>query len=370
MITITSASDLHKGHPRINPAYLSRSYKKMLEPYLIKSDIFFVVGDYFDRAISLADPRSCDIMEFTHWLLMLLNKHNVTVRFLQGTFSHDRIQMNHIEGAHRNFGLTNDLKFVDKIDLEELPNGLKILYIPDDLPHKNSDAVMDVVWEMMNQRGWKEVDYALVHGSFDFAGFGGHAPPRVCFRPDQFDFVKRKVLVGHIHTPYAKGNVAYHGSPERFSQGEEEKKGFFYIEDNYPEKVKLTFVENKDATWFKTFDDTDVAVATILPLWEERFTTAPEGRHTYFRMKHPDPGIRAAVTKLSRNYENIIFTAMAVDDKTSTNPVGDLNTDKFVLDRIPTPQTLPTDIIDYLKDRGIATTLTPEKVSEYLGTNR
>lgn len=367
---ITSTSDLHKGQNRVNAHQLAKSYRELFFPYIEKSDILFVVGDYFDKAITLSDPRSDEVMGFTNDLLYKLDEYNVTARFLRGTFSHDRTQLNHISSNHKTFRLKNDLKVIDEIALEELPNGMRILYIPDDLQlsYGNSDAVLDYVWSLMHPKGWDYVDYALVHGSFDFAGFTEHTKPRICFRVDQFRFVRRRVLVGHIHTPYAKEHVLYHGSPDRSAHNEEEDKGFLYITDRYPESVSAEFVVNQQSTWFKTYRDGDIDVSEILKLWQVRFDQRPMDRLSFFRLIHPDPGIRFAVEKLARGCPLVVFTAISPKEQKAieTQDVGPLGATSFTPYRVPTPETLPDDILNYLQEKGVVSTLTKEKINHYL----
>ena len=359
---ITSGSDFHLGNHRVNSAHLTRNYVKVLFPYLVKSKYFWMVGDLLDRAIVLADPQSGDVLDFIEKLLVELDKHGVTARFLRGTFTHDRIQLGHVQRMHRNFGLKNDLRVIDNIELEEMPDGLRLLYLPDDLPQENADQVLELVHTMMADRGWDYVDYALVHGCFDFVGFG----ERIAFRPEQFAFVRRKVLVGHIHTAQSEGNVIYHGSPERFSHGEEEAKGFLFIEDRYPKEVKATFVENTHSTWFKTFDDSRAPLDSIVSIWTERFDSAPQGCMSNFRLIHPDPATRAVVEKISRGYPNVVFSSIPPKDKNTQKAAESIVAKTYVAGKIPTQETLPEDILDFIKESGADTTLDKDKIKKYL----
>ena len=62
------------------------------------------------------------------------------------------------------------------------------------------------------------------------------------FEEKKFNFVNKNILAGHIHTHSQHGKVIYVGSFERLNHGEEEDKGFLFIED-HKDFNKIKFIK-------------------------------------------------------------------------------------------------------------------------------
>lgn len=261
-------SDFHFGIQAIDQGEMSEAFTHTLFPLIPDMDVVFINGDFFDTLVMFDshpfDPIYGTIME----LMYLCEKHQVTLRVMQGTWTHDRNQLKRFVTFYKNSHLTFDFKFVETIDLEVITlkgRDVRILYVPDDLPYKSSDEIVEVIRSKMTERGWDYVDYACMHGFFDFT-FPANVSHenRIIFREEQFDFVKKLVDVGHVHQHRAGplGKAISNGSFDRLVFGDEDPKGCIKVMD-YPDHYTAHFVENKlsavfDTIIFKAGDDTDV----------------------------------------------------------------------------------------------------------------
>lgn len=356
-LRLLSISDLHLGHLSIPPSTMCARLVDLIYPQLPDIDILVIDGDLFDSALSLAERKVIDIIAFLTSLIDECIKHDVIILCVRGTFSHDRDQIQAFYTLAQNKRMGDRCRYYDTISVDEVL-GRKFLFLPDDLPYKNSDAILDDVHALLSSKGWDTVDYAFTHGYFDHVVPGGAHQPKICFRYDQFSFVKKMIISGHVHTasaitPDGKSvPMIYNGSPDRLRHGEEEAKGCFLITDSKDKPLKFQFLENKKATIFKEY--TDSFSPDPLTWWKEKFESCPPKEICYFRWTHPDIGQRLAVEKLSKAYPFMVFTHRA--PKEDKKPIlGDkslaISTTKTY---VPTPETFSKDILDFLKasDRG------------------
>jgi hypothetical protein len=251
-------SDVHLGHGRVLAPVIHENIRRTIYPQLNDElDILFIVGDFFDGLLDMNGQAGwvayCIIAE----LIELAKKHKFLIRVVRGTFSHDRMQNQWFETESEPTYIGEDLlvRVFNNISIEHI-NGLDIdiMYVPDDLPYEDA---MPVIRETIAEHQLQKVDILLNHGYFSHLLPKGipHEPPNT-FKAENFDeLVRGVVLNGHIHQPGVYRKVISHGSFERLAHGEEEAKGCFVIYyDNESGKCSHEFLENKNATTFKTFD--------------------------------------------------------------------------------------------------------------------
>lgn len=324
-LRILSTSDWHLHHHRVPSAVIGERLRQVLFPLLADADLLFIEGDIFDSAIGLNDPDANDAVAFLLDLLGVCHQHQVTVRVLRGTISHDRTQPSLLPVLHGKYGFTNSLRYFDQVALEEVePWGLKLLYLPDDLPYASADDVLALVHTKLAELGWDGVDYALGHGYFqEILPPGVPHPPRITYRAEQFTFVRRLVLMGHDHHHAAFANVIYNGSFERLAFGEEHPKGLVRIVDDGT--AHATFIPNPHATIFHTVDaaahdSPDAALALL----QERVAALPNNQPVHVRFVHPTPEVRAAALRFATaHWGHVRLTHRAprnLDNPTAAGP--------------------------------------------------
>lgn len=256
-IRLVMASDIHFGDRSMDQVEMTDAFRLTLFPLMATTDILFLNGDFFDTLV-IFDNHSFDpIYNVILELIYLCEKHQVTLRVLQGTWTHDRNQCKRFGAFYKNSRSTFDFKLVETIDLEVLTirdRDIRIVYVPDDLPYKSSDDIVEVIKNKMMERGWDKVDYACMHGFFDFT-FPKNVSHenRIVFREEQFDFVTKLVDVGHVHQHRTGplGKAISNGSFDRLVFGDEDPKGCLQVLD-YPNHYTAHFVENKHSAIFDT----------------------------------------------------------------------------------------------------------------------
>ena len=247
-------SDIHLGH-NINTTeniinnlqlYFKDNYKEFS-----KLDMICIAGDVFDK---LLVSSSIDFILSTEWLTELIvfcKQHDIILRILEGTPSHDRNQSKVITSIIKKLNIELDYKYIDTLYIEHHNRlGIDILYIPDEYKHKAEDTYKEVL-ELLTERKLKKVDIAFIHGQFHYQ------LPMVKLdsshnMEDYLNIVKYYISVGHIHNPSVYERIIAQGSFDRLAHNEEEDKGGVMITLTEKES-SFKFVYNKNAMIFKTY---------------------------------------------------------------------------------------------------------------------
>lgn len=262
-IRLLFVSDIHFGIRSVSQEEMTKAFCDTVFPLLPEIDIFFINGDFFDTLVIFDNHGFDPIYDTILNLFRICEEYKVTLRVLQGTWGHDRNQCRRFLPFYRNGGFTFNFKYFGTIDLEEITirdRSLKISYIPDSLPFKKSDDIVEVLTDKMKDCGWDYLDYVCAHGFFDFT-FPKNVSQNnvIVYTESQFPFVRKAIDVGHVHDYRISGKVISNGSFDRLVAGDEDPKGCIKILD-YPDHYTAHFIENKDAAIIDTIiftkDDT------------------------------------------------------------------------------------------------------------------
>lgn len=365
-IRILMGSDFHFGAPNINQVEMADAFMETLFPLLPDTDIFFINGDFFDTRVNFDNHGFDPLYDVILLLFHLCEKHQVTLRFLQGTWTHDYNQCRRLEAFYRNSHASFNFRYIDSIDLEEITirdRTLRFFYIPDDLPFKSSDDIVDVLKSKLIEKDWETVDYGCVHGFFDFTFPRNiNQDNRIVFKEAQFPFVKKAIDVGHVHQHRVSNNVFSNGSFDRLVFGDEEPKGCIRFLD-HPDHYTAIFVQNHHAAVYDTLvfdsnDDTESMRAKIdthihnLVTTRKislRFTVASSDQYeaikTWMRETHPD--IRIMRKKASEGSEGPKLLTSSLITTTERKLAPNRKTlSAFVRAHIPEDYILTIDAIE------------------------
>lgn len=374
-VNLLSFSDVHLGIRRLNADLMCNNLASFIFAQLVNVDMVTIVGDLFDTTIRFQDSSTSPIISFITKFLEICNERNILVRGLRGTITHDYNQMRILGELHQRKKYTNDYAYFDKIFLEYIERfDMRVLYIPDDVPFKSSVEAMEHVRDMMRVRGWDYVDYAFVHGYFDFVlPKTEKMDRRHVYTEEMFDFVRRRILVGHVHTPAVSpsGRIAYNGSTDRLSQGEEEVKGMILTEDDGGDKITMRFLANPKATTFRTFDYShlDASEAVVNSLAEDIDALPVDNGALFVRVIHPSPEVRGALANFVEiHYPLVQFSHRGIkvpkhEDRYVSKGILPVDTN---IPKPPTPDALPHLVMSQLQSSGRKTSLTQDRVAAML----
>ena len=372
-LNILMVSDIHFGKRSMNQDEMTSSFKKTIFPLMEELDILFINGDLFDNLVNfdhyIFEPIYNTLMEMFH----LCQKHDVTLRVLQGTYGHDRNQCKRLEIFYRNGGFTFNFDFIPVIELEEISfkeRNLRILYIPDSLPFKSSTDVIKVVEGKMLERGWDYIDYACIHGFFDITFPANVSRDNtVVFDESQFPFVRKAIDVGHVHQYRAVGKVISNGSFDRLGCGEEDPKGCIYITDS-PDTYTARFIANLDPAIYDTLrfgkdDDTDVIRNRI----DRHLKCLNTTRTISIRCIIESVDHRDAIKGWLSEFHPDVRCSIKREDTGGTKPT--ISSTAAILRRSnrkipPTPETISSHIRAFIDDISPDYELSIEDIDQYL----
>lgn len=257
-IKIAETSDNHVGHPRTSTskvlASLRRAFPNNAET--AELDIIIIAGDFFDSRLDLPDDDVYDIRFFVLEFLQMCKQHDIILRVLEGTPSHDWRQSKLFTHLNELANINANVKYIDKLSIEYIePLNINVLYIPDEWKPTCSETWQCVEDKLIEHR-LEQVDFVVMHGAFP------HQMPEELHKrldlhnSDNFSKIcKYFVFVGHIHLFSQYRNILSAGSIERLAHGEEGPKGHLRVTvDLVNNRHDIIFVENKGAQIYTTID--------------------------------------------------------------------------------------------------------------------
>lgn len=264
--TILCYSDVHLAHRKTPTTHIVENFKQSLPTGSDAKAIHMLVipGDLIDRHLEYHQDDVYHIQSFFAWLLRYCKRHDIVLRLLEGTPSHDWKQAKNLEILNDDIGA--DYKYVPVLSVEHIEKfGIDILYIPDEWSTDNDDTWLQVQ-QLLHTKGLKQVDFTLMHGQFAY-----QLPPHVnaaTHVPERYMEITRYIVFcGHVHLtsicgnlknpgeyPDHFGSIIVPGSFDRISHGEEGDKGHYKVVVRKSGDHQINFVPNDNAYHYKTID--------------------------------------------------------------------------------------------------------------------
>lgn len=375
ILKIVAVSDIHFGQPKIVAEDMYNRLKRFLYPELKEAHLIFIAGDLYDQLLTVNSKAHRYAVKFVVDLLRISAYTGMQVRILHGTFTHDRDQLSIFETLNvpnARFRVINQIEVEEienlKCGMEELPDKLRIGYIPDNLPYRRSEEAVAHLIRTMTVLGWTSLDMLVGHGTFEHAidPASGHKPPCL-FCWEQFKTLVQggPIIMGHIHSSGRKRNVYYCGSFDRMAHGEEEKKGFYTFTKHPKDGWKSKFIQNELATPFISIQPKGEDVPEIIRDFQEKMDIKFPTRRGYVRVLHESPEVRAILHRISaQEFPDVIYSSKSIGEKeVSAITVNEITLDIFD-DVKPDVHNLGALVYQYLDENNVLDGLTREVIIE------
>lgn len=321
MLKLITISDIHLGSKRNNTAKIINNLYTVIQnnPESTDLDIIFLAGDVFDRLLDLKSHECPEIQIWISDLLIFCSKHDILLRILEGTPSHDWTQSELFITTAKILKLSNlDIKYIDKIHIEHIDRfDLNVLYVPDESKPTTEETYIHVK-ELMRAANLDKVDLAIMHGQFDY-----QLPQHIVGLPRHdskayLDIVKDYIFIGHIHTHSINDRIVAQGSFDRLSHGEEEPKGYVKAFISQSDRT-VFFIENKNARQYVTISCRNLSLEdTISKIKKNVIDLEPDACvRVEGELKHP---IFTNMDMLIRLYPTLVWSKL-VKDKESTSDI-------------------------------------------------
>lgn len=267
-VRMATVSDIHLGHPRTNTFHITANLREAFpdNEETANLDIIFLAGDVFDRLLKLPQDEVEEIQSWISYMLDLCRKHDILLRILEGTPSHDWKQSKQFVNLNNGNGRAAKLKFVETLSIEIIQElgGLSILYVPDEWNHDAHTTWLQVN-ELLKLNGLEKVDVACMHGSFDYQ------LPIESVKNHNSEWyqsiVRHFITIGHVHIRSQRGIIFAQGSFDRLSHGEEAPKGHYRLTIGKRGNTSA-FIENKGAKIYRTVDCRTMSVSDVFDFFD------------------------------------------------------------------------------------------------------
>ncbi len=298
-----SLSDIHLGHGNTLSGHIIANLQRMLPHNATMSDvdIIWIVGDLFDRAIGFQEMQAVEIKRWMRSFLRMCKHYDIMVFLLEGTPSHDYRQNRWMVEA--NDGIEADLHYVDTLCVRHIPKfDIHVLFVPDEWRSGDTDATWKDAVQAMADAGVEQVDYTLLHGSFDYQlpAVAIKAPRHL---PERYlAATRRYVFAGHIHQSSQHDRILANGSFDRLTHGDEGAKGFWDVRHR-PGGDEIVFVENTQAKIYRSYDCRGYSIEDALAKLAGSLTQ-PTDSFARIEVNRGDP-ILAGVDIVKRTYPHV-----------------------------------------------------------------
>jgi DNA repair exonuclease SbcCD nuclease subunit len=326
-LKMACVSDIHLGNKKNTAAEIIKNLREAFPDNAETGDldIIFIAGDVFDGLLSLPDD---EVTEIDLWIAHMLNvcaKHDILLRILDGTKSHDWYQSKRFESIHKVMASSVDMKYVRELSVEYIDKlGIDVLYVPDEATSSTEKTLLHVK-ELLRAKGIEQVDFAIMHGAFTF-----QLPEHVKahkHNPDEYlKLVRHLIFVGHVHTFSRYQRIIAQGSVDRLAHGEEGPKGHVRVtitDTGYD----VVFVENKNAKTFKTVDCTGLSLDDTIIKVDSGVKGLRDGSHIRVRADMDNP-IISNMTMLVRRYPLLVWSKITNEVEAEESAIAEQ--DEFV----------------------------------------
>lgn len=260
-LRVASFSDIHLGANRTTtPEILAALYDAFDKNQLFeKIDVLIFAGDLFDRLLEVNNQHLTSIIVWMSYVIRQCERKDITLLVLAGTKSHDRDQNELWLSTAKAMKSNCRLHYADTLSIEYFRDwDMNVLFVPDNL-NPDSSVTWSEVEELMEAKGLKKVDFAVMHGQFQhqLPEFISEKSPATHKNSNYLNIVEHYIFVGHIHTHSVYDRILAQGSFDRLSHGEEEPKGFLLAEINLRGNVSddwFTFIPNLKAKKYITIN--------------------------------------------------------------------------------------------------------------------
>lgn len=313
-LKIAVVSDVHLGHRRNDARNIAENLRLAFPDNAETADldILFLAGDIFDDLLSLPHEDVVEIDLWIVYLLRLVKKHDITLRVLEGTPSHDWKQSERFSNINQLTSIDADLKYVKDLSIEYIEKfDIHVLYVPDEWD--STEKTLNQIHDLLKAKGLEKVDFAIMHGQFEY-----QLPPHVKAQKHNSEaylkIVEHLIFIGHVHVHSRYDRIIAQGSFDRLSHGEEGPKGHVRAVVSPDGRYDVVFMENKHAKIFLTVRVHFLSLEETIETIDRQVQALPEGSQVRVEANYDHP-IFANMEMLIRRHPLFTWTKLPREDE-------------------------------------------------------
>ena len=300
-------SDIHLGNRRNTAAEITKNLYVAFPDNAETGqlDLIVIAGDTYDDLLSLPHDDVVEVDLWIAYMLQLCAKHDIVLRVLKGTPSHDWEQPRRFVDLENLLKTGVDLRYVRDLSIEYIEKlGVTALYVPDEWNSEN-DKTYEEVLGLMRAKGLDHVDYAFMHGQFEHQIPAAHKAPTHNAQ-NYLAIVRQLIFIGHVHIPSALDRIHAQGSFDRLFHGEEHPKGHLRAVVWPNGEREITFVENLGAKRFVTIGCVGLTLEETLQKLDRQVGHLPDGSYVRVEANEDNP-VFSNMEVLIRRYPTYVW---------------------------------------------------------------
>lgn len=307
-------SDIHLGHDKNTTEQIVNNLRKFFIQYhtsITKTKLLIIPGDIFDR---LLGHNSIDMLLATKWLSELVvycKDHNIILRILEGTPSHDWGQVTILHTIISNLNIDINFKYIDKVSVEYIEElDTNILYHPDDWKAGNEICEKNIL-KVLKDSNLTHIDMGVLHGAFKF-----QLPDFIdeLLEPDFFlNIIKGPIFCGHVHFHTVYKRILIPGSFDSLTHSDDNsQKGGLFVEYKTDNTFIYKFLKNTNQLTFLSIDATKLTLLDV----KNKLNSIVKNKKQHIRILESKANkLKNNQLELEYEYPNVVFTFKNVDDK-------------------------------------------------------
>lgn len=329
-ISILELSDVHLGHRRTDVEHIFANIRRLIpdNEYTASLDMIIIAGDLFDRDLTLHFCEMPAIVSVCSYILHMCIKHDIVLRVLEGTPSHDWKQSKLLVSLNETLGNPCDLVYHEILAIEYISKfDMNVLYVPDEWRPTNLETQHEVE-VLLSEHKLEQVDYSIMHGCFPHQ-LPSHLHDKLEMHDPEYylSITKYYIFIGHIHQYSQYERILSAGSTDRLCHGEEEPKGCLRVDMSPSGNHSITFIENVHAKLYIDINCGEDSLEDSL----EKIRTKVENlkENSYVRIiANASNEILASEKTLKREYPEYHWTFKLIKEE-STIPIVDIKTEEI-----------------------------------------
>lgn len=249
---------------------------------LSKVDVIVISGDFFDKMLTTVSVDWKLAIKAMSYLVLFCKTHNIKLRTLEGTPSHDNKQMESIAVAINDLVNEIDYKHIPTLTIEVI-NGYKCLFLPDKY-RETGEEIREAIEDKLKEHNLDKVDMVFAHGNFSY-----QLPNKLKSALDEEFFLnitKYYIVIGHIHIRSIWLRIIAPGSFDRIDANQESPKGGVLIKlGRNIDDSSFKFLDNENAMIYDTIDIRDIPVKEAYKLLRKHIKVKSLSEYDTIRLR-------------------------------------------------------------------------------------
>jgi predicted phosphodiesterase len=339
-------SDIHIGKLNKTEKIVANIISFFIKNRKELSKVYAIVftGDVFDRLLATTVKDYKLGLKMIGFLVSFCKQHDIKLRILEGTPSHDHRQVAGISDMIAELD-SIDYKYVDTLHIEYI-DGMTWLYLPD--KYKDSgEEIQEAIKEKLLEHKLDKVDFIFAHGNFSY-----QIPIKIKSALDENYFLSITnyyIVIGHVHNRSVWKRILCPGSFDRLEVNQEIAKGGLMIKVGKTiDDSEFEYMDNENAMKFDTLDLKDMNVKEAYKLIRSHSRSRGYDEYDHLRIKTTNEIFSELKERLDK--DGVLYTLAKFKDKEEKiETTVTIDSNENILDNIL--YITPNNIVNLLSKR-------------------